>query len=213
MPRRNSPRSENLRRALAQEAARVMAQHGIHDFRTAKRKAADRFGITDEQRAAAQHRDRSLAGRLSAPVRRRRARRHLAGPAARRAARHAHAVRVQPAPGRAGAVAAPRPRTPTCSCICSRTTPRTWRSACSTAASPRDHRAPRAARCRAHQELPVGALRARRAPHRGHRVSVDGIRQTPVSPVDGRPMRRADVSELEALLSTPMLRRPERGQA
>lgn len=30
---------------------------------------------------------------------------------------------------------------------------------------------------------------------------VDGIRQTPVSPVDGRPMRRADVPELEALLS------------
>ena len=30
---------------------------------------------------------------------------------------------------------------------------------------------------------------------------VDGIRQTPVSPVDGRPMRRADVTELEALLT------------
>jgi hypothetical protein len=29
----------------------------------------------------------------------------------------------------------------------------------------------------------------------------DGIRQAPVSPVDGRPMRRADVSELEALLA------------
>lgn len=28
----------------------------------------------------------------------------------------------------------------------------------------------------------------------------DGIRQAPVSPVDGRPMRRADTSELEALL-------------
>ncbi len=28
----------------------------------------------------------------------------------------------------------------------------------------------------------------------------DGIRQAPASPVDGRPMRRADVSELEALL-------------
>lgn len=28
----------------------------------------------------------------------------------------------------------------------------------------------------------------------------DGIRQAPASPIDGRPMRRADVSELEALL-------------
>ena len=48
MPRRNSPRSENLRRAVAQEAARIMAEHGIQDFRAAKRKAAERFGITEE---------------------------------------------------------------------------------------------------------------------------------------------------------------------
>jgi hypothetical protein len=48
MPRRNSSRSDNLRRALAQEAARIMSEHGIHDFGTAKRKAAERLGITDE---------------------------------------------------------------------------------------------------------------------------------------------------------------------
>jgi hypothetical protein len=30
----------------------------------------------------------------------------------------------------------------------------------------------------------------------------DGIRQSPVSPVDGRPMRRADVADLEALLAS-----------
>ena len=48
MPRRQHPeRAENLRRALAQEAARLMAEHGIHDFLTAKRKAAERFGVTD----------------------------------------------------------------------------------------------------------------------------------------------------------------------
>jgi hypothetical protein len=29
---------------------------------------------------------------------------------------------------------------------------------------------------------------------------LDGIRQAPVSPVDGRPMRRADAAELETLL-------------
>ena len=48
MPRRNSPRSDNLRRALAQEAARLMAEHGIHDFGTAKRKAAERLGVGTE---------------------------------------------------------------------------------------------------------------------------------------------------------------------
>lgn len=48
MSRRHHPeRSENLRRAVAQEAARLMAEHGIHDFLTAKRKAAERFGLTE----------------------------------------------------------------------------------------------------------------------------------------------------------------------
>lgn len=43
----NKRRSENLRLALAQEAARVMAEHGIRDFLAAKRKAAERFGVVD----------------------------------------------------------------------------------------------------------------------------------------------------------------------
>jgi len=41
------PRAENLRRALAQEAARIMSEHGIRDFLMAKRKAAERFGVED----------------------------------------------------------------------------------------------------------------------------------------------------------------------
>ncbi len=47
MPKRSSPRGDNLRLALAQEAARIMAEHGIGDFLLAKRKAAQRFGVTD----------------------------------------------------------------------------------------------------------------------------------------------------------------------
>ncbi len=47
MSKRNPSRTENLRRALAQEAARIMAEHGIRDFLVAKRKAAERFGVTD----------------------------------------------------------------------------------------------------------------------------------------------------------------------
>ena len=45
--KRHPTRSDNLRRALAQEAARIMAEHGIRDFLVAKRKAAERFGVTD----------------------------------------------------------------------------------------------------------------------------------------------------------------------
>jgi len=39
--------SDNLRRAVAVEAARVMAEHGIRDFGSAKRKAAERLGVTE----------------------------------------------------------------------------------------------------------------------------------------------------------------------
>ena len=48
MARRHpTPRGDNLRRALAQEAARIMAEHGIRDFFIAKRKAAARLGVND----------------------------------------------------------------------------------------------------------------------------------------------------------------------
>lgn len=44
--RRRSPwLSEELRQELADEAARLMAEHGIADFALAKRKAAERLGV------------------------------------------------------------------------------------------------------------------------------------------------------------------------
>ena len=45
--KRHPTRGDNLRRALAQEAARIMAEHGIRDFLVAKRKAAERLGVSD----------------------------------------------------------------------------------------------------------------------------------------------------------------------
>ena len=47
MPKKYSQRAEDLRQALAQEAARIMAEQGIEDFLQAKRKAADRLGVHD----------------------------------------------------------------------------------------------------------------------------------------------------------------------
>lgn len=47
MNKRMNPRAEQLRRALAQEAARIMSEQGIDDFGIAKRKAAERLGATD----------------------------------------------------------------------------------------------------------------------------------------------------------------------
>src|ERR1044071_6992205 len=47
MSKRTNPRGEQLRRALAQEAARIMSEQGIDDYWLAKRKAAERLGATD----------------------------------------------------------------------------------------------------------------------------------------------------------------------
>jgi hypothetical protein len=44
---RAATRVEQLRRAIAQEAARIMSEHGIDDYLLAKRKAAERLGVTD----------------------------------------------------------------------------------------------------------------------------------------------------------------------
>ena len=47
MSRRAPTRADNLRSAVAEEAARLMAEHGIQDFRIAKKKAAERYGVVD----------------------------------------------------------------------------------------------------------------------------------------------------------------------
>ena len=45
MAKRRSNRSEKQRTLIAQDAARLMAEHGIRDFQLAKFKAADRLGV------------------------------------------------------------------------------------------------------------------------------------------------------------------------
>ncbi|MEO6081331.1 MAG: hypothetical protein ABIQ86_16400 [Steroidobacteraceae bacterium] len=47
MAKRAPTRSDHLRTAVAQEAARLMAEHGINDFLVAKRKAAERYGVVE----------------------------------------------------------------------------------------------------------------------------------------------------------------------
>ena len=47
MAKRAPTRSDHLRSAVAQEAARLMAEHGIQDYHLAKRKAAERFGVAE----------------------------------------------------------------------------------------------------------------------------------------------------------------------
>ncbi len=46
MPRRRNNGTERTRQVLAQEAARIIVNHGVRDYRLAKQKAAERLGIT-----------------------------------------------------------------------------------------------------------------------------------------------------------------------
>jgi len=47
MARRSASESNRARQVLAQEAARIIVEQGIQDFRLAKTKAAERLGMTD----------------------------------------------------------------------------------------------------------------------------------------------------------------------
>jgi hypothetical protein len=47
MSKRAPTRSDHLRSAIAQEAARLMAEHGIQDYLVAKRKAAERYRVAE----------------------------------------------------------------------------------------------------------------------------------------------------------------------
>ena len=48
MPRRNRSRPDHRRTAIAQEAARLIQEHGLKDFRAAKAKAGLRLGLEDK---------------------------------------------------------------------------------------------------------------------------------------------------------------------
>jgi hypothetical protein len=46
MPRRYNNGTERARQVVAQEAARIIVNHGVRDYRVAKQKAAERLGVS-----------------------------------------------------------------------------------------------------------------------------------------------------------------------
>jgi hypothetical protein len=197
-------RADNLRRALAQEAARIMAEHGIRDFLIAKRKAAERFGVTDG--TALLPKNSEIESALAEYQRLFGGASHLQSlDAQRRAALSAMRYLREFEPRLVGAVLA------------------------GTATQHTEvqlhlftERAEAVTLKLLDQGIPheVTERRVKLTPERvraypGVRFQVDdqpieatvfptdGIRQAPVSPVDGRPMRRASAVEVEALLQLP----------
>ena len=201
MPRRSSPRHDNLRRTLAQDAARLMAEHGIQDFLTAKRKAAARYGNvttatlpsnSEVEAALAEYQRLFAAGEHDEQLVRQRGRAlqamrqlspfqpRLVGPVLNGTATLHSDIQLH--------VFADNPESVSMALL--------------------DHGIEYQVTERRHR---FGNEPSR--PHPGVRFALgpqfidvtvfplDGIRQAPASPVDGRPMRRADIAELQMLLA------------
>jgi hypothetical protein len=200
MNRRPNPRAELLRQAVAEEAARIMREQGVDDFLLAKRKAATRLGVTD---ASILPRNTEIEAARVAHQRLFRAERHELDLAhVRRTALEAMRLMADFQPRLVGPVLAGTA------------------SAHSEINLHLFAETPEAVSLRLEERgVPHEVVERRLRYERDRMVSypairfvagrqtvdavvfpLDGIRQSPSSPVDGRPMRRASVADVEALL-------------
>ena len=200
MPKRPNPRADMLRQAVAEEAARIMREQGVGDFLQAKRKAAERLGVTD---ASILPRNTEIEAARLAHQRLFAADRHEADLATlRRTALEAMRLMADFDPRLVGPVLT------------------------GTASSHSEinlhlfSETPEAVSLRLEERgVPHEVVERRLRYERDRTVSypalrfvagrqtvdavvfpVDGIRQSPASPVDGKPMRRASAAEVAAML-------------
>jgi hypothetical protein len=205
MSKRHAVRSENLRLALAQEAARVMAEHGIRDYLMAKRKAAERFGVVD---SAALPKNTEIEEALAQYQR-------LFAPDAHAETlltqRHA-ALRAM----RCLADFAPRLVGPVLSGTATEHSEVQLHLFADTAEAVILNLIDRAIPHEVtERRIKMGAERVLACPAVRFTIddqpidatvfAADGIRQAPMSPVDGKPMRRASLGEVEALIGDSAL--------
>jgi hypothetical protein len=200
MSRRPNPRADLLRQAVADEAARIMNEQGVDDFLLAKRKAAERLGVTD---ASILPRNTEIEAALMAHH--------------RLFAQDRHAADLSDL--RRSALAAMR--------LMQDFQPRLVGPVLNGSASAHSEinlhlfsETPEAVSLRLDERgVPHEVLERRVRFERDRAVSypalrfvagrqtvdavvfpLDGIRQSPCSPVDGKPMRRASATEVEDLL-------------
>jgi hypothetical protein len=202
--KRHPTRADNLRRALAQEAARIMAEHGIRDFLVAKRKAAERLGVMDG--AALLPKNSEIESALGEYQRLFGGESHrCALNAQRRAALSAMRYLQEFEPRLVGAVlsgTATQHSEVQLHLFAERAESVTLKLL--------DEGIPHevtARRVRFDTEqvraFPGVRFEMEEQPIEATVFPTDGIRQAPISPVDGRPMRRASTFEVEALLEEP----------
>jgi hypothetical protein len=202
MAKRAPTRSDHLRSAVAQEAARLMAEHGIQDFRIAKLKAAERYSVSDgallprntEIEAALLSRQRLFGG--TQHQRRLQEQRRVAIEAMRLL--HKFEPRLV-GPVLAGSATehsdiqlhlfSDSPEAVYLQLMDQRYSYEVFE---------------RRVRMSMERQVMVPSVRFQLGEETVEAVVFpgDGIRQAPVSPVDGRPMRRADPREVQQMLAT-----------
>lgn len=200
MSRRQNPRGELMRQAVAEEAARIMREQGVDDFLQAKRKAADRLGVTD---ASILPRNTEIEAARVAHQRLFAADRHEADLASlRRSALEAMRLMADFQPRLVGPVLAG-----TASSHSEINLHLFSESAEAVSLRLEERGVPhevleRRLRYERDRVVTYPALRfvAGRQTVDAVVFPLDGIRQAPSSPVDGKPMRRASAAEVEALL-------------
>jgi hypothetical protein len=200
MHRRPNPRADMLRQAVAEEAARIMREQGVDDFLLAKRKAADRLGVTD---ASILPRNKEIEAALMAHQRLFAADRHEADLAVlRRSALEAMRLMADFQPRLVGPVL-----TGTASAHSEINLHLFTESPEAVSIRLEERGVPhevleRRLRFERDRTVTYPALRfvAGRQTVDAVVFPLDGIRQAPCSPVDGKPMRRASAAEVEALL-------------
>jgi hypothetical protein len=201
MNKRPPTRGDHLRAAIAQEAARLMAEHGIHDFLVAKRKAAERFGVTE---GAVLPRNVEIEEALVAYHR-------LFGQG-----QHEHNLqRLRRAALQAMKLLAPFEPRLVGPVLTGTATVHTDVQLHVFSDSPEavyislmDRQIPhevveRRVKLQADRQITVPGFRfeLREETVEALVFPEDGIRQAPVSPVDGKPMRRADAAEVQSLVA------------
>lgn len=201
MTRRSNPRAEQLRRALAQEAARIMSEQGIDDYGLAKRKAAERLGATD---IAVLPKNTEIEEALAAHQRLFESTTHSSELTdLRRTALRAMRMLRKFEPRLVGPVL-----NGTASAHSEVTLHLFAEGSEPVALHLMEQGVPhRIAERRLRYEpnrlvaYPVIQFVAGNQPIDAVVFPIDGIRQSPASPVDGRPMRRANAEEVESLLN------------
>jgi hypothetical protein len=202
--KRHPSRGDKLRRELAQEAARIMAEHGIRDYLVAKRKAAERRGVVDG--AAMLPKNSEIEAALAEYQRLFGGDSHVTALLAqRRAALSAMRYLHEFSPRLVGSVLSGTTTVHSevqLHLFADRAESVTLKLLDDGLAHAVTEKRVRfnAEQVRA---FPGVRFQMEEQPIEATVFPTDGIRQAPVSPVDGRPMRRASALEVEALLQQP----------